>query len=139
MQATSSRLLQQRQALLRPRPFAHCRAAPRTLVAPRAKATNEEASAQPAPEYLLAAAVLASPLINTPAALAAGGEFGILEGRTAALIHPALMFFLFGSSVYAGYLGLQWRRTRDLATEIKVRPALCGGRWAALGWASGLF
>ena len=30
---------------------------------------------------------------------------------TAAVL-AAVMFFLFGSSVYAGYLGFQWRRTR---------------------------
>jgi hypothetical protein len=31
---------------------------------------------------------------------------------TTAAVLVAVMFFLFGSSVYAGYLGFQWRRTR---------------------------
>lgn len=35
------------------------------------------------------------------------------------LMHPAFMFFLLGASCYAGYLGFQWRRARELATEIK--------------------
>lgn len=60
------------------------------------------------------------PTPTPPSLQAAGGEFGLLEGRTAALVHPAMMFFLFGASAYAGYLGLQWRRTRDLAGEIKA-------------------
>lgn len=40
---------------------------------------------------------------------AKGGELGILEGRTAALIHPATMGFLLVASLYAGYLGLKVR------------------------------
>ena len=39
-------------------------------------------------------------------------NLGILEGRTGALVHPAIMAFLFGASLYAGYLGYQWRRVR---------------------------
>jgi hypothetical protein len=54
---------------------------------------------------------------------AAGGEFGILEGRTAALIHPAVMGGLFVASVYAGYLGWQWRRTRTIGDDIKALKA----------------
>lgn len=52
-------------------------------------------------------------------ALAIGREYGIIEGQIFSLIHPALMFFLFGASLYAGYLGFQWRRTRELAGNIK--------------------
>ncbi|KAK9074684.1 hypothetical protein SSX86_007282 [Deinandra increscens subsp. villosa] len=51
-------------------------------------------------------------------ALAAGGEFGILEGRSLALIHPLVMGGLFVYTVYAGYLGWQWRRVRTLQNEI---------------------
>lgn len=46
------------------------------------------------------------------------GEFGILEGRTAALVHPAIMFVLFAGSLYAGYLGWQWRRVREIGDQI---------------------
>lgn len=51
-------------------------------------------------------------------ALAVGGEFGILEGRSAALIHPLVMSGLFVFTLYAGYLGWQWRRVRTIQNEI---------------------
>jgi hypothetical protein len=52
-------------------------------------------------------------------ALAIGREYGIVEGQIFSLMHPAFMFFLLGASLYAGYLGFQWRRVRELGTEIK--------------------
>ncbi|KAI4372328.1 hypothetical protein MLD38_010571 [Melastoma candidum] len=55
---------------------------------------------------------------ETKDALAAGGEFGILEGRTFALIHPLVMSSLFVYTLWAGYLGWQWRRVRTLQDEI---------------------
>nr|GLL36266.1 uncharacterized protein LOC109150691 [Ipomoea trifida] len=51
-------------------------------------------------------------------ALAVGGEFGILEGRSFALIHPIVMGGLFVYTLYAGYLGWQWRRVRTIQEEI---------------------
>ncbi|PKI44947.1 hypothetical protein CRG98_034642, partial [Punica granatum] len=51
-------------------------------------------------------------------ALAVGGELGILEGRTFALIHPIVMGGLFVYTLWAGYLGWQWRRVRTIQTEI---------------------
>lgn len=51
-------------------------------------------------------------------ALAVGGEFGILEGRTFALIHPIVMGGLFFYTLWAGYLGWQWRRVRTTQNEI---------------------
>lgn len=68
-------------------------------------------------------AILSPLLLPVGSALAAEGELGLLEGRTAALVHPALMFFLLGVSGYAGYLGFQWRRTRTLPEEIKALKA----------------
>lgn len=56
-------------------------------------------------------------------AAATGGAYGILEGRTAALVHPAMNFFLLGSSLYAAYLGWQWRRTREIGEEIRALRA----------------
>ncbi|XP_020571963.1 uncharacterized protein LOC110018846 [Phalaenopsis equestris] len=53
-----------------------------------------------------------------PDALAVGGEFGILEGRTFALIHPLVMGGLFFYTVWTGYLGWQWRRIRTIQEEI---------------------
>uniref|UniRef100_A0A3Q7ELU4 Uncharacterized protein n=1 Tax=Solanum lycopersicum TaxID=4081 RepID=A0A3Q7ELU4_SOLLC len=51
-------------------------------------------------------------------AFAAGGEFGIFEGRSFALIHPIVMGGLFVYTLYAGYLGWQWRRVRTIQNEI---------------------
>ncbi|KAI8572860.1 hypothetical protein RHMOL_Rhmol01G0232900 [Rhododendron molle] len=51
-------------------------------------------------------------------ALAVGGEFGILEGRTFALVHPLVMTGLFVYTLWAGYLGWQWRRVRTIQDEI---------------------
>ncbi|KAK9713597.1 hypothetical protein RND81_06G038300 [Saponaria officinalis] len=51
-------------------------------------------------------------------ALAAGGEFGLLEGRSMALIHPIVMGGLFLYTLWAGYLGWQWRRVRTIQNEI---------------------
>ncbi|KAL1329270.1 hypothetical protein HN51_046398 [Arachis hypogaea] len=52
------------------------------------------------------------------AALAVDGEFGILEGRTFALIHPIVMISLFFFTLWTGYLGWQWRRVRTIQEEI---------------------
>lgn len=69
---------------------------------------------------LLPGAAAALPiLLHADAALAKGGVYGILEGRTAALVHPAVMISLFFATGYAGYLGWQWRRTRTIGEEIK--------------------
>ncbi|KAH7578090.1 hypothetical protein ACOSQ2_000790 [Xanthoceras sorbifolium] len=56
--------------------------------------------------------------LDTKDALAVGGEFGILEGRSFALIHPIVMGGLFVYTLWAGYLGWQWRRVRTIQNEI---------------------
>lgn len=50
-----------------------------------------------------------------------------MEGRTFALIHPIVMGSLFFYTLWAGYLGWQWRRVRTIQNEInelkkQVRP-----------------
>ncbi|XP_028779796.1 uncharacterized protein LOC114736190 isoform X2 [Neltuma alba] len=67
-------------------------------------------------------------LIHPKDAIAVGGEFGILEGRTFALIHPIVMGTFFFYTLWAGYLGWQWRRVRTIQNEInelkkQVKPA----------------
>ncbi|XP_026406099.1 uncharacterized protein LOC113301541 [Papaver somniferum] len=57
-------------------------------------------------------------LLDPQDALAAGGEFGIFQGRTLALIHPIAMGGLFLYTLWAGYLGWQWRRVRTTQNEI---------------------
>jgi hypothetical protein len=52
-------------------------------------------------------------------AMAAAGDYGLLAGRTASMLHPITMFLLFGTSIYAGYTGLQWRRLRGISDELK--------------------
>ncbi|KXZ52878.1 hypothetical protein GPECTOR_8g259 [Gonium pectorale] len=68
---------------------------------------------------MAASATLAPLLLQANMAIAKDGEYGLLEGRTVALIHPAVMFILFGGTLYAGYLGYQWKRTRELGEEIR--------------------
>ncbi|KAM3296423.1 hypothetical protein ACQJBY_038647 [Aegilops geniculata] len=97
------------------------------------KQSSSSSSPSAVPSLRSAAVALAGavPLLAAlppPDALAVGGELGIIEGRTVALLHPAIMGGLFAYTLWAGYLGWQWRRVRtvqDEITELKkqVRPA----------------
>lgn len=58
-------------------------------------------------------------LLFLPLEGAQANQYGIFAGKTASLIHPTVMAALFGTSLYSGYLGLQWRRLRGLSDEIK--------------------
>jgi hypothetical protein len=58
-------------------------------------------------------------LINVGEASAKGGELGIWEGRTAALVHPILMGSLFALSGYAALLGLEWRELRTAGGALR--------------------
>jgi len=70
---------------------------------------------------LLAATASFTPfLLTAQDAYAAGGEFGILEGRIFSLIHPIVMISLFVATGYAGYLGWQWRRVRTIQDDINA-------------------
>ena len=57
--------------------------------------------------------------LDVQSAMAQGGEFGLLEGRSAALVHPIVMAGLFFATGYAGYLGYQWKQVRVTGEEIK--------------------
>lgn len=74
-------------------------------------------------------ATMAMLLLPTEGAWA--NQYGILAGKSASLIHPTTMFALFGTSLYAGFTGLQWRRLRGLSDEIKAAqkqgPTLSSG------------
>lgn len=52
------------------------------------------------------------------AALAKGGQYGIFEGRIVSLAHPAIMAVVYAASAWAAFTGLQWRRLREIGTEI---------------------
>ena len=58
-------------------------------------------------------------MLSAQDAFAKGGEFGLLEGRTAALVHPFFLGIMYATSLYAGYLGLQWRKVRTVGEEIQ--------------------
>lgn len=85
-----------------------------------------------------AAAVAALLLLPADPALAVGGELGILEGRSFALLHPLIMGGLFAYTLWAGYLGWQWRRVRTVQDEInalkkQLKPAADAATPAAVG------
>ena len=69
----------------------------------------------------ISSTALLVPLITLllPYQEAMANEYGILAGRTASMLHPVTMLMLFLTSVYSGYLGLQWRRLRGISDEIK--------------------
>jgi len=63
--------------------------------------------------------LLVSNFMPLEPANAKGGEYGAWEGRIASMMHPMTMSALFLTSLYAGYLGLQWRRIRTIGDELK--------------------
>lgn len=78
-----------------------------------------------------AAVIAAAAAFMTPlSANAAGPDWGIFEGRTGSLLHPAAMFAMAAFSLSTGLLGFQWRRQRTLGDEIsslkKTLPDLAG-------------
>lgn len=93
----------------------------------RGRAVAARASSEPRSEektldagrLALLATVASNPILfGAQEAFAKGGEYGLLEGRTAALVHPAGLAVLWFATVYAGYTGLQWRRVRTIQEEI---------------------
>uniref|UniRef100_A0A7R9TR63 DUF4079 domain-containing protein n=2 Tax=Viridiplantae TaxID=33090 RepID=A0A7R9TR63_9VIRI len=55
---------------------------------------------------------------------AAGREdYGILAGRSVALVHPIGLAAALGLTLWAGYTGLQWRSLRTLGDDIKAVKA----------------
>ena len=65
---------------------------------------------------------LASTLIfltsNPAVSNAAGPDWGLFEGRTGSLLHPAMMGGMFLFSISTGILGFQIRQTREIGNEI---------------------
>ncbi|XP_014491491.1 uncharacterized protein LOC106754062 [Vigna radiata var. radiata] len=70
------------------------------------------------PVFLSLSAITFPFLLDCKDALAVGGEFGILEGRSFALVHPIVMGAFFFYTLWAGYLGWQWRRVRTIQNDI---------------------
>ncbi|KAK9822218.1 hypothetical protein WJX81_007915 [Elliptochloris bilobata] len=104
------------------RPFTSC--APRCIRQPRGVA-RPRASERGAPTQLDAQlaglAGLLTPLLVDVDGAAAGNP--LLTGKTVSLVHPAIMIFLFFATGYTGWLGLQWRRAREIPAEVKALKA----------------
>uniref|UniRef100_A0A7S4SWY5 DUF4079 domain-containing protein n=1 Tax=Alexandrium monilatum TaxID=311494 RepID=A0A7S4SWY5_9DINO len=75
---------------------------------------TEPTSAGSAAALAAASAVLLGPM----EALAKEGKWGPLEGKTSSLVHPLIMPLLFLATLYTGFLGWQWRRTRLVGVEV---------------------
>ncbi|ESW19334.1 hypothetical protein PHAVU_006G115700 [Phaseolus vulgaris] len=87
------------------------------------------------PVFLSLTAITFPLFLDSKDALAAGGEFGIFEGRSFALVHPIVMGAFFFYTLWAGYLGWQWRRVRtiqndinELKTQVKPTPVTPDGK-----------
>jgi hypothetical protein len=68
--------------------------------------------------------------LTSSSAMAAGPDWGIFEGKTLSLLHPAMMAGMLGLSVSTALLGFDWRRQRTIGGEIsdlkKTLPNLGG-------------
>ncbi|KAJ1474365.1 hypothetical protein T484DRAFT_1635667 [Baffinella frigidus] len=52
-------------------------------------------------------------------AVAKGGEYGLVEGKAVALVHPLMMVSLYMFTLFTGYQGLQWRTLRTVGDDMK--------------------
>jgi len=82
---------------------------------------------------VLALGLAALAAAQPEAALAKGGEFGIFEGRIVSLAHPTIMALTYAASAWAAFTGFQWRRLRELGTEITALKAELAGPKQELG------
>ena len=76
---------------------------------------SQQASTSTTQLALTTAAIWAA---TAQTSLAAGPDWGIFEGRTLSLLHPAVMAGLLVYTLYTAFLGFQWRRQRTLGDEI---------------------
>ena len=73
--------------------------------------------------------------LTSTSAMAAGPDWGIFEGKTGSLLHPAMMFGMLALSGSTALLGFDWRRQRTIGDEIntlkKSLPDLGGAKTIA--------
>ncbi|KAJ9528528.1 hypothetical protein QJQ45_020497 [Haematococcus lacustris] len=102
-----------------------CVARPQQLSAlPQNQNAVAECRQQMSSSVMLGLASVAAPLLmSVQSAAATGGEYGILEGRTFALIHPIMNAIILLATGYSAYTGWQWRRARELGEEIRSLKA----------------
>lgn len=58
--------------------------------------------------------------LTSSSAMAAGPDWGIFEGKTLSLLHPAMMAGMLGLSASTALLGFDWRRQRTIGDEIST-------------------
>jgi len=58
--------------------------------------------------------------LTSSTAMAAGPDWGIFEGKTLSLLHPAMMAGMLGLSISTALLGFDWRRQRTIGDEISA-------------------
>ena len=83
----------------------------------------------------------------------ASAQSALVAGKTVSLIHPFTMIFLFGASLWTGWLGLQWRcacvwhyacltpaglRTRTLQPACRLNAGACEHSHSAAAQPAGL-
>lgn len=80
----------------------------------------------------VATTAITATAVSPLAANAAGPDWGIFEGRTLSMLHPATMFGMLALSLSTALLGFQWRRQRTIGDDIsalkKTLPDLNGAK-----------
>ncbi len=82
------------------------------------KGDDEESRASNLSPMPLAAAAFWA--LTSSSAMAAGPDWGIFEGKTLSLLHPAMMAGMLGLSVSTALLGFDWRRQRTIGDDISA-------------------
>ncbi|KAJ8604844.1 hypothetical protein CTAYLR_001063 [Chrysophaeum taylorii] len=84
------------------------------------------------PPAVVGAALALAAVLPPDAAMAKGGEYGLCEGRIISFLHPTAMGICFGTTLFAGYTGLKWRRVREVAGELSAAKKEAKAATAAL-------
>ncbi|CAM9555660.1 unnamed protein product [Ectocarpus sp. 13 AM-2016] len=66
------------------------------------------------------AAALTPLVLGAAEASAKGGEFGIIEGKSASFFHPIVMGTMFAVSLRSAKLGLEWREQRTMGGRMRL-------------------
>eukprot|EP00283_Hemiselmis_rufescens_P024735 CAMPEP_0173438220 /NCGR_PEP_ID=MMETSP1357-20121228/19737_1 /TAXON_ID=77926 /ORGANISM="Hemiselmis rufescens, Strain PCC563" /LENGTH=279 /DNA_ID=CAMNT_0014403483 /DNA_START=52 /DNA_END=891 /DNA_ORIENTATION=+ len=69
------------------------------------------------------AMLLSQVMLPLQEAAASKGQWGLLEGKAVAMVHPLSMASLFLFTLFTGYQGLMWRQVRELGEELKPLSA----------------
>lgn len=83
-------------------------------------AANDEEESSIIESASIPAATAAMWSLTSSSVMAAGPDWGIFEGRTLSLLHPAMMFGMLALSVSTALLGFEWRRQRTIGDDISA-------------------